>query len=56
MVGAGMWRNPEDDLPAELVGKRRAEGEPYTRVETDPVVEVLTGSGRHGTLTVTRMR
>ncbi|MFE3146018.1 hypothetical protein ACFXJ6_05055 [Streptomyces sp. NPDC059218] len=39
-----------------VVGERRAEGEPYIRVETDLVVEVLAGSGRHGTLTVTRMR
>ncbi|WP_405720760.1 hypothetical protein [Streptomyces sp. NBC_00046] len=41
---------------ATVVGERRAEGEPYTRVETDLIVEVLAGSGRHGTLTVTRMR
>ncbi|MFG2629810.1 hypothetical protein [Streptomyces sp. NPDC048473] len=41
---------------AEMVGERRAEGETYTRVETDLVVEVLAGSGRHGTLTVIRMR
>ncbi|MCX5506090.1 hypothetical protein OG887_44775 (plasmid) [Streptomyces sp. NBC_00053] len=41
---------------AAVVGERRAEGEPYTRVETDLVVEVLAGSGRHGTLTVIRMR
>ncbi|MFE7268287.1 hypothetical protein ACFU9B_40865 [Streptomyces sp. NPDC057592] len=40
---------------AAVVGERRAEGEPYTRVETDLVVEVLAGSGRHGTLTVVRM-
>ncbi|MFE2094563.1 hypothetical protein [Streptomyces sp. NPDC057580] len=30
--------------------------EVYTRVETNLVVEVLAGSGQHGTLTVTRMR
>ncbi|GGP66895.1 hypothetical protein GCM10010231_42180 [Streptomyces sindenensis] len=41
---------------AETVGERRAEGEAYTRVEAGLVVEVLAGSGRHGTLTVTRMR
>ncbi|MFJ2591146.1 hypothetical protein ACIO3Q_42475, partial [Streptomyces sp. NPDC087538] len=41
---------------AAVVGERRAEGEPYTRVETDLVVEVLAGSGRHGTLTVVRIR
>ncbi|MFF8422564.1 DNA ligase [Streptomyces sp. NPDC015680] len=41
---------------AAVVGERRAEGEPYTRVETDLVVEVLAGSGRHGTLTVIRIR
>ncbi|MEU6926034.1 hypothetical protein [Streptomyces sp. NPDC046631] len=41
---------------AEVVGERRAEGEPYTRVETDLVVEVLAGSGRHSILTVVRMR
>ncbi|MER5618454.1 ATP-dependent DNA ligase [Streptomyces sp. NPDC002215] len=41
---------------AVVVGERRAEGEPYTRVEADVVVEVLAGSGRHGTFTVIRMR
>ncbi|MFD3999800.1 hypothetical protein [Streptomyces rubiginosohelvolus] len=41
---------------AEVLGERRAEGETYTRIQTDLVVEVLAGSGRHGTLTVTRMR
>lgn len=41
---------------AEVVGERRAEGETYTRVESDLTVEVLAASGRHGTLTVTRMR
>ncbi|MET8748193.1 hypothetical protein [Streptomyces sp. NPDC004728] len=41
---------------AAVVGEWRAEGEPYTRVESDLVVEVLAGSGRHGTLTVPRMR
>ncbi|MFJ2876607.1 MULTISPECIES: hypothetical protein [unclassified Streptomyces] len=41
---------------AEVVGERRAEGELYTRVETDLVVEVVAGSGRHGILTVVRMR
>ncbi|MFD5940314.1 ATP-dependent DNA ligase [Streptomyces griseus] len=41
---------------AEVVGDRRAEGETYTRVDGYLTVEVLAGSGRHGTLTVTRMR
>ncbi|WP_435597016.1 ATP-dependent DNA ligase [Streptomyces anulatus] len=41
---------------AEVVGERRAEGETYTRVDGDLTVEVLASSGRHGTLTVTRMR
>lgn len=41
---------------AAVVGDRRAQGETYTRIETDLVVEVLAGSGRHGTLTVVRMR
>ncbi|WP_406486497.1 DNA ligase [Streptomyces sp. NBC_01563] len=41
---------------AAVVGERRAESESYMRVETDLVVEVLAGSGRHGTLTVIRMR
>ncbi|MFI5649876.1 DNA ligase [Streptomyces anulatus] len=41
---------------AEMLGERRAEGETYTRVDSDLTVEVLAGSGRHGTLTVTRMR
>ncbi|MGW0669873.1 hypothetical protein [Streptomyces sp. NPDC002746] len=36
--------------------ERRAEGETYTRVETDLMVEVLAGSGRHSTLTVVRTR
>ncbi|MGW1468478.1 ATP-dependent DNA ligase [Streptomyces sp. NPDC002308] len=31
-------------------------GEPYIRVDGNLVVEVLAGSGRHGTLTVTRAR
>ncbi|MFD7497693.1 hypothetical protein ACFV8T_36015 [Streptomyces sp. NPDC059832] len=38
-----------------VVGERTAGGEPYTRVETDLVVEVLAGSGRHGTLTAIRI-
>lgn len=37
-------------------GRALAEGEPYVRVETGVVVEVLAGSGRHGTLTVARTR
>ncbi|MFJ3083002.1 DNA ligase [Streptomyces halstedii] len=41
---------------ADVGGERRAEGETYTRVDSDLTVEVLAGSGRHGTLTVTRMR
>ncbi|MGW1409412.1 ATP-dependent DNA ligase [Streptomyces sp. NPDC002403] len=41
---------------AEVLGERQAGGEPFTRVETDLVVEVLAGTGRHGTLTVVRMR
>ncbi|MFI9630597.1 hypothetical protein [Streptomyces sp. NPDC052042] len=43
---------------AEAVGERYAEGEPYTQVETGPVVRVrvLAGAGRHGSLTVTRLR
>lgn len=41
---------------AHVIGERRAEGETYTQVESDLTVEVLAGSGRHGTLTVTRMR
>lgn len=41
---------------AEVLGERQAEGETYTRMDSDLTVEVLAGSGRHGTLTVTRMR
>lgn len=37
-------------------GRARAEGESYVRVDTGLVVEVLAGSGRHGTLTVVRVR
>ncbi|WP_435285274.1 DNA ligase [Streptomyces bacillaris] len=40
----------------EAVGERQADGETYTRVDGYLTVEVLAGSGRHGTLTVTRMR
>ncbi|MET8417624.1 ATP-dependent DNA ligase [Streptomyces sp. NPDC005134] len=41
---------------AEVMGERRTEGETYTRIQTGLTVEVLAGSGRHGTLTVVRMR
>ncbi len=41
---------------AEAMGERRTEGETYTRIQTDLTVEILAGSGRHGTLTVVRMR
>ncbi|WP_327248528.1 hypothetical protein [Streptomyces sp. NBC_01320] len=41
---------------AEVMGERRAEGETYTRIQTDLTVEILAGSSRHGTLTVVRMR
>lgn len=37
-------------------GDRQTDGETYTRIDTDLVVEVLAGTGRHGTLTVTRVR
>ncbi|MFD8469060.1 hypothetical protein ACFV10_28630 [Streptomyces cyaneofuscatus] len=37
-------------------GRASAEGEPYVRADTGVVVEVLAGSGRHGTLTVVRIR
>nr|WP_203633119.1 DNA ligase [Streptomyces halstedii] len=37
-------------------GERQADGETYTRIDTDLVVEVLAGTGRHGTLTVIRVR
>ncbi|MER5360782.1 hypothetical protein [Streptomyces sp. NPDC002785] len=41
---------------AAVAGKRQAGGEPYARVETGLVVEVLAGSGRQRTLTTTRIR
>ncbi|MFE7331866.1 hypothetical protein ACFU8W_44685 [Streptomyces sp. NPDC057565] len=41
---------------AEVMGERRTERETYTRIQTDLTVEILEGSGRHGTLTVVRMR
>ncbi|WP_328889130.1 ATP-dependent DNA ligase [Streptomyces sp. NBC_00316] len=41
---------------APEAGAGRADQEIYTRLDTGLVVEVLAGSGRHGTLTVTRMR
>lgn len=37
-------------------GERRAGDETYTAVDSDLEVEVLAGSGRHGTLTVIRTR
>ncbi|MFE7758373.1 DNA ligase [Streptomyces sp. NPDC057429] len=43
-------------LDAPATGQRRTHGEPYTGLETDLVVEVLAGTGRHGTLTVVRIR
>ncbi|MET8502886.1 ATP-dependent DNA ligase [Streptomyces microflavus] len=42
------------DAPA--MGERRAGDETYTALDTELVVEVLAGSGRHGTLTVVRIR
>lgn len=41
---------------APVTGKLRAGDESYTGIDMDLVVEILAGSGRHGTLTVTRMR
>ncbi|MGZ2361711.1 DNA ligase [Streptomyces sp. 372A] len=41
---------------ATVTGERRAGGQTYTRLDSDLVVEVLAGSGRHGVITVTRMR
>lgn len=41
------------DAPATV--ERRAGDETYTALDTELVVEVLAGSGRHGTLTVVRM-
>ncbi|RPK37328.1 hypothetical protein OG322_39815 [Streptomyces sp. NBC_01260] len=41
---------------APVTGKLRAGDGSYTGIDTDLVVEILAGSGRHGTLTVTRMR
>ncbi|MFJ8620226.1 DNA ligase [Streptomyces clavifer] len=43
-------------INAPATGQRRTRGEPYTGLETDLVVEVLAGTGRHGTLTVVRIR
>ncbi|MDX3186230.1 hypothetical protein PV334_33895 [Streptomyces sp. ME02-7008A-1] len=43
-------------LDAPTTRERRSQGEPYTGLDTDLVVEVLSGSGRHGTLTVVRIR
>ncbi|WP_435886764.1 ATP-dependent DNA ligase [Streptomyces microflavus] len=42
------------DTPA--AGEGRAGDETYTALDTELVVEVLAGSGRHGTLTVVRIR
>lgn len=41
---------------AFVTGERRTQGEMYHHVETAVMVEVLAGSGRHGTITVDRMR
>ncbi|MFE2095095.1 hypothetical protein [Streptomyces sp. NPDC059460] len=60
---AVIWREGRLDFAigtalagAEVMGERRTERETYTRIQTDLTVEVLAGSGRHGTLTVVRMR
>lgn len=37
-------------------GERRAGDDTDTALDTELVVEVLAGSGRHGTLTVVRIR
>ncbi|MFB6654116.1 hypothetical protein ACFCZ4_32600 [Streptomyces microflavus] len=45
------------DAPATATGEHRTEtGERYTALATELVVEVLAGTGRHGTLTVVRAR
>ncbi|MEU4181490.1 DNA ligase [Streptomyces sp. NPDC026589] len=41
---------------APATGEHRAGDETYTALNTELVVEVLAGSGRHGTLTVARIR
>ncbi|WP_405699039.1 hypothetical protein OG209_05015 [Streptomyces sp. NBC_01383] len=41
---------------AFVTDQRRAQGETYHHIETEVMVEVLAGSGRHGTITVARMR
>ncbi|MBO0913271.1 ATP-dependent DNA ligase [Streptomyces laculatispora] len=41
---------------AFVTGERHIHGGTYHHIDTDLIVEVLAGSGRHGTLTVTRMR
>ncbi|MGW1549103.1 hypothetical protein [Streptomyces sp. NPDC002346] len=41
---------------ARVLGPAVTGGESYTRLDTDLVVEILAGSGRHSTLVVTRMR
>ncbi|MFF3974842.1 hypothetical protein ACFYZ6_33985 [Streptomyces rubiginosohelvolus] len=42
---------------APVTGERRTrDAETYTALGTELLVEVLTGSGRHGTLTVVRIR
>lgn len=43
-------------VDAPEAGAGSADQEIYTRLDTGLMVEVLAGSGRHGTLTVTRMR
>ncbi|WP_192806935.1 hypothetical protein [Streptomyces arboris] len=42
------------DAPA--TGVRRTGDETYMALDTEPVVEVLAGTGRHGTLTAVRIR
>ncbi|MET9771397.1 hypothetical protein [Streptomyces sp. NPDC006415] len=41
---------------APTTGEHRAEGETYAGLATGLVVEVLAGTGRHGTLSVVRAR
>ncbi|MEU5234890.1 hypothetical protein AB0G82_37465 [Streptomyces anulatus] len=41
---------------APTPGEHRTDDETYTGLDTDLVVEVLAGSGGHGTVTVVRIR
>ncbi|MER6641045.1 hypothetical protein ABT285_36665, partial [Streptomyces microflavus] len=56
MIGSPITSPPDARRRGGVGGHRTETGETYTALVTDLVVEVLAGTGRHGTLTVVRAR